>query len=84
MNEILQYLKTSGESLDTEISTATGIPLNNLHQHLMELEAKNQILVCHTTRFEDGQKAELLVCRLVGHGPLVKPVKKAKPQVKLV
>ncbi len=83
VSSILYYLKKRGESHDTEISAAIGIPLNELHQQLIELEAKNQIRVCHTTRFEHGKKAELVICRLVGHGAAVKPAKKLKPQIGL-
>jgi DNA-binding IclR family transcriptional regulator len=84
MKNILDYLKKCGESLDTEISTATGIALNDLHQSLTELVAKGQVMTCHATRFEDGKKAEVVICRLVGHGPVVKPAKKSKPQVALL
>jgi hypothetical protein len=83
MKDILDYLKKSGESPTTEISSATGIPLNELHQHLTELQASNQIMCCNVTRFDEDKKAEVMICRLVGHGPAVKPVKKAKPLSRL-
>lgn len=84
MNEILQYLKKHGECSDKEIAEASGIPLATVHQHLTELVAKSEIMTCHATRFEDGKKAEIMICRLVGHGPVIKPGKKAKPQLEML
>jgi len=43
MNEILQYLKTNGEQLDTDIAKATGIPLAKTHLYLAELATQRQI-----------------------------------------
>jgi DNA-binding IclR family transcriptional regulator len=83
MKNILEYLKKHGESLDTEISAATGLPLIKVHQHMSELTAKGEVMVCNATRYEDGNKVEVMICRLVGHGPVVKKGKKAKPQVAL-
>ena len=83
MKKILDYLKKHGESVDTEIALATGLPLINVHQHLTELKAKSEIMYCHATRFEDGVKSEVMICRLVGNGPAVKPSKKTKPQMEM-
>ena len=81
MNSILDYLKKHGECLDTDISAATGLPLIKVHQNLRELMAVGEALFCHATRFDDGNKIEVMICRLVGHGPVAKPAKKAKPMV---
>ena len=83
MKEILQYLKTHGERLDTEIAQATGIPLAKVHLCLSELAAKNEIMVCHTTRFEKGKKVEGIICRLAGYIPPAAPGRKSKAQLKL-
>jgi hypothetical protein len=66
MDKILDYLKKHGEGLDTEISVATRIPLSNVHQHLIDLTAKKEVLTCHATRYVDCVKSEVLYCRLVG------------------
>ena len=83
MKEILQYLKTHGERLDTEIAAATGISLANVHIHLSELAAKGEIMVCHSTRFEKGKKIEGVSCRLAGYIPPAAPGRKSKAQLKL-
>ena len=84
MNEILDYLKMHGECLDADIAAATGLPLLKVHQNLRELMAIGKVLFCHATRFEDDKKIEVMICRLVGYGPVLKPVKKAKPQVQMM
>jgi len=84
MKEILEYLKKHGERIDVEISAGTGIPLATLHQHLTELMTKGEIMTCHATRFEEGRKSEVTISRLVGHGPVLKPVKKAKPLLEML
>jgi len=82
-NQILQYLKSHGECLDTEIATGTGIPLANIRQHLSELAAKHEVMVCDSTRFEKGKKIEHVICRLSGFVVKAKPGAKPKVQLKL-
>ena len=84
MNEILDYLKKHGECLDADIATATGLPLIKIHQILRELMAIGKVLFCHATRFEDGRKIEVMICRLVGYGPVLKPITKEKPLVQML
>jgi len=83
MKEILQYLKTHGERLDTEIAAATGISLANVHIYLSELAAKGEIMACHSTRFEKGKKIEGVSCRVAGYIPPAAPGRKSKAQLKL-
>ncbi|OGT01233.1 MAG: transcriptional regulator [Gallionellales bacterium RIFCSPLOWO2_02_58_13] len=78
MNEILQYLKTNGEQLDTDIAKATGIPLAKTHLYLAELATQRQIMVCHSIRFEGGKKIEGISCRLTGFIPKEKTGAKPK------
>jgi hypothetical protein len=80
MNDIRECLKKQGECLDTDIAAATGLPLIKVHQSLRELMAIGEALFCNATRFEDGQKIEVMICRLVGRGPVIKQGKKAKSQ----
>jgi predicted ArsR family transcriptional regulator len=78
MKEILQYLKTHGEQLDTEIAKAVGISLAKVRLHLSELAAKGEVMSCHSIRFEKGKKIEGIRCRLAGHIPPLTPGRKAK------
>lgn len=83
MKEILHYLKSHGERLDTEIAAATGISLANVRLHLAELAAKGEIMACHSIRFEKGKKIEGISCRLAGYIPPAAPGRKSKAQLKL-
>lgn len=83
MKEILEYLKKHGELLDTEIAVATGIPLTNVHLHLLELAAKRKIVACHSISFRNGKKIEGISCRLVGYVPRAAPGRKSKPKMEL-
>lgn len=83
MNEILQYLKTRGERLDTEISKATGIPLAKTRVYLSELTAKGEVMSCLSIRFEKGKKIEGIRCRISGYIPPATPGRKSKAQLKL-
>ena len=78
MEKILDYLNKHGECLDTEISVATRIPLNNVHLHLNELMAAKQVMTFHATRYVDCTKSEVTICRLVRKGPALKPQRKSK------
>jgi DNA-binding IclR family transcriptional regulator len=83
MNEILQYLKTHGERLDTEIAEATGLTLAKVRTILAELAAKGEIMACHSTKFDKGKKIEGISCRLSGFIPPAAPGRKSKSQLKL-
>lgn len=83
MKEILQYLKTHGEQLDTEIAEAVGITLAKARLQLSELSAKGEIMTCHSIRFEKGKKIEGIKCRLAGFTPPAAPGRKSKSQLKL-
>jgi len=80
MNEILQYLKKHGERLDAEIALATGTSLAKVRLHLSELSDKNEIMTCHSIRFEKGKKIEGIRCRLSGYTPPAAPGRKSKSQ----
>jgi predicted transcriptional regulator len=83
MNEILQYLNKHGERSDKEIAQATGISLANVHLHLEELKTKNQIMVCHLTKFVKGKGVESIICRISGFTPPASPGPKPKVNLKL-
>lgn len=83
MKEILQFLKKHGESLDAEIAVATGISLGKVRLHLSELAAKNEVVVCHKTTFENGKKIKGITCRVAGFIPPAAPGRKSKAQLRL-
>ena len=64
MNEILRYLKKHGEQLDAEIAKAAGLSLSKTRLYLAELAAKGEVVVYHSTRYEEGHKIEGIRCRL--------------------
>lgn len=83
MKEILQYLKTHGERLDTEIAEAVGISVAKVRVQLEELAAQREIMVYHSIKFEKGKKIEGIRCRLAGFIPPAAPGRKPKSQLKL-
>ena len=83
MKPILQYLKTHGEQLDTEIAAAMGLALADARTQLTELAAKREIMVCYSTRFEKGKPIEAMKCRLAGFIPPAAPGRKSKSQLKI-
>jgi DNA-binding IclR family transcriptional regulator len=83
LKAILQYLKTNGERLDTEIAEAVGLPLAKVRTQLNELAEQREVMICHSTRFEKGKKIEGMKCRLAGFIPPAAPGRKSKSQLKL-
>ena len=83
LKAILQYLKTHGERMDSEIAEATGLPLAKARAQLAELAARREIMVCHSTRYENGKPIESMKCRLAGYIPPAAPGRKSKSQLKL-
>jgi len=83
MNEILQYLKTHGERLDSEIALATGTSLAKVRLLLTELSEKREIMTCYSIRFEKGKKIEGIRCRLTGYIPPAAPGRKSNAQLKI-
>ncbi len=83
LKTILQYLKTHGESLDTEIAAAMGLSLAKARAQLTDLAAQREIMVCYSTRFEKGKQIEAMKCRLAGFIPPAAPGRKSKSQLKI-
>jgi predicted ArsR family transcriptional regulator len=77
MNNILQYIKTHGERLDTEIAKAAGLSLAKVRLQLAELTAKGDVISCHTIRFVKGNKTEGTSFRLAGYIPPASPGRKS-------
>ena len=83
MNEILQYLKKHGERSDKEIAEALGISLADLHLQLAELKARNQVMVCQSTKFVKGKEITGIICRISGFTPPAKPGAKSGSKSKV-
>ena len=73
---ILQYLHKHGQLLDSEIATATGIPLPAVRTSLSELSARGEISKCSVTRFNNGKAIEGMLCRIAGTIPPQTPGRK--------
>jgi hypothetical protein len=78
MQTIPKYMKMRGEQLDAEIAAATCLPLSTVRRHLTELSARGEVIVCHATRFNRGEKTEGLLCRVSGYIPAATPGRKPK------
>ncbi len=83
MKDILHYLKTHGEQLDTEIAEALGLPLAAVHARLTELAARREVMACHSIRYERGERIEGMKCRLAGFIPPAAPGRKSKSHAKV-
>ncbi len=64
---ILQYLKDNGERLDSEIAAEMGDSLESICQCLSELSSRGDVIMCHTTRYNDGNVIEGTLCRASGY-----------------
>jgi DNA-binding IclR family transcriptional regulator len=78
MHEILEYLKGCGERLDSEIATATGIPLAKVRSSVTELHAQGAVMVCRSIRYDSGKEVHGLLCRIAGYVPPPTPGRKPK------
>jgi len=76
MQEILKYLKTHGQRLDSEIAEATGIQLKQVQQHISALAALGEISKCTVTRFNGDVTTTGTLCRPAGYSPPGSPGRK--------
>lgn len=82
MQEILQYLKNSGERLDSEIAAATGLSLAKVRSSVTDLQARGAVMVCRSIRYKDGKEIDGILCRISGYIPPAAPGRKSKAQLK--
>ena len=82
MQEVLQYLKTHGQRLDSEIAAATGIPLEQVRRDISALSTMGQITTCSVTRFNGDERFEGIQCRPATFIPPKSPGRKPGAQVK--
>ena len=78
---ILQHLKKHGQLLDSEISAATGIPIDQVRASLVTLSAQGEISKCSVTTFKDGKPIEGIQCRIAGYAPPAAPGRKPAAKV---
>jgi len=78
MQEILQYLKNSGERLDSEIAAATGLSLAKVRLCVTDLQARGAVMVCRSIRYKDGKEIDGILCRVSGYIPPAAPGRKSK------
>jgi hypothetical protein len=78
VQDILKYLKSRGEQLDSEIAKATGQSLESVHLNVSKLQAAGEVMVCRSIRFENGKEKERLLCRIAGYIPPPAPGRKPK------
>ena len=83
MQEILKYLKTRGEQLDSDIAKATGQSLESVRLNVSKLQAAGEVMVCRSIRFDNGKETEQLLCRIAGYIPPAAPGRKPKAQPKV-
>lgn len=81
MQAILDYLKNTGEKLDTEIAAATGMSLSSVRSSVQDLHARGAVMVCRSIRYQDGKEMEGILCRISGYIPQAAPGRKPKAAV---
>lgn len=78
MQSILDYLKNSGERLDTEIAAATGLSVAKVRLCVTDLHARGAVMVCRSIRYKDGKEIDGMLCRISGYIPPAAPGRKPK------
>ncbi len=73
---ILQYLKKHGQRMDSEIASATGIPLPKVRESISELHESGEISFCSVTRFNGNKEIKGTLCRIRGYIPPKAPGRK--------
>lgn len=66
---ILDFLKTNGPRLDSEIAAALKMPLTRVRNHVADLSSSGDLICCDTVQFKDGARIEGLSCRLSCYTP---------------
>lgn len=76
----MEFLKQSGEQLDSEIAAATGLSLADVQLRVFELAARGDVMVCKSTRFKNGKPTTGVLCRISGYIPPPAPGRKPNPR----
>jgi len=75
-DQVLSHLKKHGQLLDSEIASATKIPLAQVRKSLDELSARGEISQCSVIRFNGNKRIEGVQCRISGYFPPAAPGRK--------
>jgi len=78
MQAILDYLKNTGERLDSEIAADTGLSLASVRAGVSDLQARGAVMVCRSIRYKDGKEIDGVLCRIAGYIPPAAPGRKPK------
>jgi len=70
---ILDFLKSHGDCLDSEIATALKMSRTQVAGQISRLAASGDIICCKVTRYVDGKEIEGMSCRLSGSLPKAAP-----------
>ncbi len=62
--QILDYLKVHGDSLDSDISSFLRVPQSHVSEHISELCTSGDLICCKVTRYTEGKPTESVACRL--------------------
>ncbi|HUO43555.1 MAG TPA: hypothetical protein VMT94_01425 [Burkholderiales bacterium] len=76
MDEILEYLKSKGEQLETEIVAGTGMSPAEVRLGISKLSARGDLVMCRVVRLQDGKQIEGMLYRAAGYVPRPKPGRK--------
>jgi predicted ArsR family transcriptional regulator len=76
MQAVLQYLKTHGQCLDSEIAVGMGISINQVRIDISALAALGEITTCSVTRFNGDERFEGTQCRPASFIPPKAPGRK--------
>jgi hypothetical protein len=75
--QILDFLRNKGDSLDYEIAATLGKPLPDVKAGLAALVARGDVVMCHSIQFVAGEQIEGMRCRLSTYVPRIGPCAKA-------
>jgi len=80
MEEILRFLKTQGEQLDSEIAAATGKSIEAARLILSQLHSQGDVTTCRSIRFKNGEQTEATLYRIATFIPPASRGRKPKAQ----
>lgn len=66
---ILDFLKTNGPCLDSEIAAALKMPLASVRNQVANLSSSGDLICCSSIQFKAGTRIEGLSCRLSCYTP---------------
>lgn len=68
-SNILEFLKTHGDHLDSEIAKSLNLSRSEVATQISQLSSSGHIICCKVTRFSYGTTSEGVNCRIAGSVP---------------